>query len=48
MVADQAGYDQEDDVPNREGEHGTDGVLEGGVHHRVFDLVGEMLCEPGG
>lgn len=48
MVAYQTDHNQEDDVPYREGERRAEGVLEGGVHHLVFDFVGEMLCYPRG
>ena len=43
MVSEQTDHHEQENGPNREGGEGADGVLERGVHHRVFDLVGEPL-----
>ena len=43
MMGKKADYHEQENVPNREGGESADGILERGVHHRVFDLMGEPL-----
>ena len=42
-MREQADRHQKNDVPNWESGEGADGVLERGVHHRIFYFVGEPL-----